>query len=199
MASAIIPPGYSRVTFTFTLTGSTRIFQSSIDVQNLLLDGNPSGVMAAVRTQFIGGGAGPIAAANMLTGYTLVEMKILMRTLGGILLTAVDTTQIVGARVGSGMSINTSVLIKKVVTPAGRKYRGRLMWPPMYFTESDVNMTGNITASLATYQGGWTSIWTNLNPTTPAVLLHSDATTPTPLTALTVQAKIGTIGKRMRG
>lgn len=199
MATQIIPPGYSKITFTWTLTGTTRFYQSSIEVQNLLLDGNPSGLLSFVRTAFTGV-SGPFVGGNMYNGYVLAETKITMVTLGGVLLTSSITAPITGGKVaGSPAPINTSVIVRKTVLQAGKKYRGRMLIPPMFFAESDIDAAGNI-STVSTYQAFWNNVYTAINPSQTIVLLHSDpAIAPTPVTALTVNSKIGTIGKRMRG
>lgn len=199
MASQIIPPGYSKITFTWTLTGSARFFQSSVEVQNLLTDGNPTSLLATVRSAFVSTGR-PFTATNMFTGYVITDTKILMHTLGGILLTANNTTPVTGSKSGAPLPVNTSVIVRKSVAQAGKKYRGRMLVPPLYFSETDVDAVGNIGAPLATYQTAWTGAWTDLNPSTPIVLLHSDPLiTPTPVLGLNINARIGTTGKRMRG
>lgn len=200
MATQIIPPGYSKVTFTFTLTGSTRFFQTSCEVSNLLLDGNPINLLAAVRNGFCTSG-GPFLASNLLTGYTMTEAKILMNTLGGVLLSHVNSTPIIGSKTGSPPPINTSVIVRKIVAPAGKKYRGRMLVPPFHLVESLIDAAGNIdVTALAAYQALWNQAYTAITPSNPIVLLHSDPLlTPTPVSSLTVNPRIGTIGKRMRG
>lgn len=191
-----LAPGYSRVTFTWTFTGSTRFFQTNVDVRNLLNDGSPDVVCTNVRTAFT---SGVINAGNMFTGFTLTNVKCLMKTSGGVLLTYDDPTPIVGTKTGAGMSVNTSVLVKKQVSQAGRAYRGRMMLPPLFFLESDISVLG-IISSTAVYQGYLTTAWTYMSTRNPVVLLHSDPLlTPTVVNGLLVQPKIGTIGKRMRG
>lgn len=199
MASQIIPPGYSKITFTWTLTGSTRFFQSSVEVQNLLLDGSPTTLLNNVITAFTSPSR-PFHVAEMLIGFTLTEAKISMVTLGGILLTAINSTPSAGTKpTVSPCPINTSVIVRKNVFPAGRKYRGRMLIPPFYFGEALVDAAGNIT-SVAVYQTLFNNAFSALSAPNPIVLLHSDpALTPTPLTGYSVNNRIGTIGKRMRG
>lgn len=199
MASQYLPPGYSKVTFTYTYTGSTRFFQNSLDVRNLLNDGSPSVVLANVRSAMTAA-SHPYAAGEVLTGFTMTEAKILMKTLGGILLTDVNSIPIVGTKSGTGGPINTSVIVRKTVAQAGKAYRGRLLVPPTYFPESGIDVLGNITSGLAAYQTLWNNTFADLTGVNPVVLLHSDpALVPTTLTQFTVNSKIGTIGKRMRG
>lgn len=200
MATQIIPPGYSKVTFTFTLTGSTRFFQTSIEVQNLLADGAPATLLTTVRNAFTTSG-GPFLPGNMLIGYVLTEVKILMVTLGGVMLTATNATPVIGTRVGAPLPVNTSVIIRKTVAQAGKPYRGRMLIPPFYFTEVQVDPVGILDpTTLTASQLTWNNAYTAITPSNTIVLLHSNpAIPPTTVTALTVNNKIGTIGKRLRG
>lgn len=194
-----VPPNHARLTFTFTLTGTTRIYQTSLDMkQGSSVD---AANFLAVAAPYFTAANRPFNAAFMFAGMSLAEIKCSWVNSVGTLFTAFNTTAVIGTKTGAGSPINTSVLVKKVVAPAGRKFRGRMMLPPLYFIEADITQAGQVDPTpLATYQAAWQLTYNSLALDYQPVLLHSDGfTTPTTLTGLQVLPRIGTIGKRMRG
>lgn len=194
-----VPPNHARLTFTFTLTGTTRIYQTSLDMkQGTSVDA--ANFLTIARPLFTGTNR-PFSAGFILAGMTLAEVKCSWVNSVGTLFTAIDTTVVTGTKTGNGMSINTSVLLRKNVAPAGRKFRGRMMLPPLYFIESDVTQAGQIDPTpLGLYSTAWALTYSSLALDYQPVLLHSDGfTTPTLITSFTVLPRVGTIGKRMRG
>lgn len=111
---------------------------------------------------------------------------------------AVATFNLPGLQVASAITPGVSVMAEKVTALGGRKGRGRMFWPGASDTAFDDNgaLTGaNVTAwnaSLANFLGDLTTIGL------PMVLLHGDATTPTPVTALTVDGRAASQRRRQR-
>jgi hypothetical protein len=93
---------------------------------------------------------------------------------------------------------NMAVLVQKRTALGGRRNRGRVYWP---CAEDAVDSGGNVdTAVLAVMQDQFSAF--RLQTTTVGLTLHilhsSAPTTPTPVTALTVQAIAATQRRRLR-
>lgn len=195
---SIIPNLFSQATLTFSLAGLVRPLNITLGLQPGV-GLTAAAQNAAIRTSFTGSGR-PFNPVNMMVGYTLTETKILHRNGSGMLVVDIDPTVVTGTRVGDACPVNTSIIVRKNTLFGGKKYRGRFLVPPMYFQESLVAQNGVIpSGSITTYQTLWNDALTQLSglSITP-VLLHSDLTTPTQVTAFQVNNKIGTIGKRLR-
>lgn len=95
---------------------------------------------------------------------------------------------------------NTAFLLSKATARGGRKGKGRCFLPPMWTAETNVNDFGVISSGpVSTMQGQWASFLTAVNATPlPAVLLHSDGSTPDPITGLTVNALAASQRRRLR-
>lgn len=93
---------------------------------------------------------------------------------------------------------NVSFLISKQTALGGRKGRGRMFFPSL--DKDLIDQAGNVTsAELAEWVIALGNFRDDLiaGGLTP-VLLHSDATTPTPITAFAPQAKAATQRRRLR-
>lgn len=196
--TAIIPPLFSLWTGTLTCAAIPRPLQMTLGIQPTI------GLTAAqqntaVQTALVGATGKPFSAANMDNQYTFVESKILYRNSFGVLVSHIDPLAIIGTKVIDPLPVNTSVVIRKNTAFAGKQYRGRILCPPLYFTESDVD-SGGLIAAPATYQSIWTAAYNSLvSNGVPPVLLHDDPLiAPTNIVSLTVNQRIGTIGKRLR-
>lgn len=196
--TTVIPNGYSLATLTFGVTGGTRVYQTTLGVlpQISLTAAQQN---AALRSGMTSTGFAA-NAANIFVGFSLNETKILYRNLGGILISDIDTTPVIGTKTGSALPVNTSVIVRKVTSFAGKKYRGRLLYPPVFWDESAVNSTGNnVGGTFASYQTIWNNTYTALvGAGLQPVLLHSDSTPPTTINSFSLVNRIGTIGKRLR-
>lgn len=196
--TAVIPNLFSLATITFTTVGVARPQQITMGLQPGV-GLTPAQQNAALRGALIGAVNRPFSAANMDNQYSCVESKILYRNASGVLLSHIDTGIVVGTKVIDPLPLNTSVILRKVTSFAGKKYRGRCLLPPMFFNEADVDNAGNISA-VATYQTIWDNAYASLVAgAVPPVLLHDDpALTPTAINSFSVNTRIGTIGKRLR-
>lgn len=193
--------GYGNWIVTWTLDGSTKILQTVHMCKNV--DGtDPLDFDTLMRGYFVGAGR-PYVATNMFVGYTLARTEAYVAA-GGVTSYFLNETAVVGTKAGSnGTPINTSLLIKKNTGLVGRKYQGRHMIPNLGIAEADISQAGIITSGpLATYQALWTAVTTAMitaNHWLPVLGHTSSEVIPTPITSLTVQPKIGTMRRRIRG
>lgn len=196
--TAVIPNLFSLWTCTFSCAGVARPIQITMGIQpGVGLTATQQNI--AIDNCLVGSVGRPFSAANMDNQWTCVERKILYRNSGGLLLTDVQTSVVAGTKAIDPLPVNTSVILRKVTAFAGKKYRGRCLLPPLFFQESDIDNAGNITG-FATYQSLWnTALSAMQSAAVSPVLLHDDpAIPPTPINSLTINGRIGTIGKRLR-
>jgi hypothetical protein len=193
-----VPSGFALCTFTFTIAGSSR------NIVNTWACENSGAASAALlngifRTQFVTTGTRMYSAASLCSVYVLSSTKVLAN-IGGVLTSDEDFTTVSGTGGATPPPMNTAMLISKKTGLAGRKFRGRV-FAPFAMIESVVDAAGIIAAgSLTGPQGAATNTLTAMSGAShPLVLLHSDGSTPTALTELKVEQKIGTIGRRLRG
>ena len=196
--TTIIPPLFSQWTATFTCVGLTRNVQITMVIQpGVGLTAAQQN--AAVRGALVGSTGRPFSAANMDNQWTLAETKILYRNAGGLLLTDIDVSTVVGTKVVDPLPVNTSVILRKNTGFAGKAYRGRCLLPPLYFQESDIDAAGIITG-WATYNTLWDTARTTMvsNGVSPVLLHDNPALAPTAISTFSINPRIGTIGKRLR-
>lgn len=120
---------------------------------------------------------------------------------GGLIFTDAGAGNGAGTVSASSPSINTSVKVKKGTGIAGRKYRGVMMVPPFWLAEgTEVDSGGNLDSTRITaLNSSLNSVRGQMvgNGVTP-ILIHGDGSAPTTITSLTVQGRVGTVGRRMR-
>jgi hypothetical protein len=113
----------------------------------------------------------------------------------------IKTTSHVGGQATSSAAPNTAVLLHKNTALGGRAGRGRLYVPGV--PENSIDDAGVLAGAYVTArQAEWTS-WLLLLSTIdlPCVVLHganSPISTPTPLTALTLDGTVATQRRRLR-
>lgn len=195
-----LPNGYGLFKPTFTLAGSTKIFQTAVMFKNDTgLDALSAGNQ--IRGYWVAAG-GPANAAQMYIGYTLAQTESYVMA-GGILTYALNNTAVVGTKAGSlGTPINTSVIVRKVTGIVGKRYRGRIMLPNMWATEAGISQAGIMdAATVAAVQGIWTTAFTPWAAgSCPPMLGHSvSEIAPNFVTAMTVNDKLGSMPHRIRG
>lgn len=192
--------GYCLVKPTFTLDGSTKIFQSTWMYHNPL-DLVPSFINAQWRSNWIGANR-PFGANNLYVGYTLARTEVYKMS-AGVLTYDLNETAVVGTLASSlGTPINTSIIVKKNTAIVGKRYRGRWMLPNFSVPEAQISQAGiisggSVTALQALWDAGLAADYgSDLDP----VLGHtSSEISPTPIVTLTVNPKIGTMPHRIRG
>jgi hypothetical protein len=103
-----------------------------------------------------------------------------------------------GAGASAQSAPNVAMLVQKGTNLGGRKGRGRLFIPGVPEASVDpsgIIAAGTITALNAVLGDFITDLQTN---DVPMVLLHSDSTTPTPVTSLNINATAATQRRRLR-
>lgn len=199
--TSFLPNGYAKIIPTWTLAGSTKVFQTVFMIQNGA-DDVASAINASWRTAFCNTGR-PFVAGNMYVGYTLAKTEV-YRMLGGVLTYDLNETPIVGSKASSlGSPINTSILIKKNTLVIGRRFQGRHMMPNLNTAEAGISQAGIIDPTeVAALKSLWDPAMATLNGLTgyQTVLGHSvSEVAPTPYETVTIQQKIGTMRRRIRG
>ncbi len=103
-----------------------------------------------------------------------------------------------GLVAGAGSPSNCAYLIRKNSALGGRRGRGRMYVPGV--AESQVGDDGDLDNSFASdFQDDINNFWLALGlANMPMVILHDDATSPTPVTSLVLQAQIATQRRRLR-
>ena len=96
--ATVLPNGYSRWVPTFTLDGSTKIFQTVFMVNNDV-EVIPSEIDVFMRTVMCGTST-PFNAANMFIGYTLAKSEAWLSS-GGDVFYFLNETAINGTKAGS--------------------------------------------------------------------------------------------------
>lgn len=192
--------GYGLWVPTFTLDGSTKIFQTAMMFLNT---GSATAAAnnSAMRSIWTATSR-PFSAGQMFTGYTFARSEAYV-VLAGVTTYDLNETAIVGSVAATtGSPINTSILVKKNTGIVGRRYRGRFMFPNMWVPEVNISQAGILSGTPFTFlqtmmQNTITDqITAGMNP----VLGHSSSeVAPTPFTTVTVGSKVGTMGRRIRG
>lgn len=112
---------------------------------------------------------------------------------------AESSGSIAGGGVGSPMTPQVAELVHKFTALGGRKHRGRMFWP--FCDEANIDGGGNVVSGAHGDQQAALSLWrTSLfDAGMPMVVLHNDATVPTPVTSLVLSTLVGTQRRRLRG
>lgn len=193
---SVLPPGYISAIISITRSGDPDPYAVT-----WAFDGTPESIgdpdlADAVQANFIVNWASSFPNDCVLGPTTL---RIGQDGGDPILLTS--TTTGTGSNSSDFLPQNTAVLLQKRSAFGGRKNRGRMFMP--IATETTVSEVGAITpAQQASYQNianEWLTGYNNdVTGFGQMVILHNDATTPTPVTALTVSGLIATQRRRLR-
>ena len=107
---------------------------------------------------------------------------------------------VAGTNAIKGVPVGSAYLLQKHTARGGRMGRGRCFLPPIWIDENNVSMAGVITAfDLGALQTLWNNALTDLLASDcPPVLLHSDGSTPDPITSWTVNSLCASQRRRMR-
>lgn len=191
------PDGFSNATFIFNADGYVR--NCTWDLAFSDSNDNDAAIQANNLYTYWSDPGLPFHANNMNSDYTFVGVDVI-KNVGGILLGGSYTNPIAGTQSTHSLPRNCAILVKKLTGRIGRKYRGRAFIPPMMVGEGDVDHNGIISSGVvASYQGFFNSaIGTMVTDGYQAVLLHSDASHPTDVTAMTVESLIATQRRRLR-
>lgn len=190
-----ITPGFAEVTVSYDVPGSGSPAMTVFGVD--------AGVITDPRT--IADAIGVILAStssfrdNMDSNTGITRVKVLLNIDGEPFLVGESSTSIAGALSGSALPPNNAYLVKKVTGLSGRQYQGRMYIPGV--PEASVNEGGFLeTADLASLQLNMNQFLAALSTAGyPMVLLHTaPLATPTSVTSLIVDTRIGTQRRRMR-
>lgn len=197
--STFLPNGYSRWVPTFTLDGSTKIFQTVFMASNAAYT-NAQDVDFQMRSYFLVANS-PFAAASMFVGYTLARTECWFAASGSVGY-FLNETAVVGTKAGStGSPINTSTLIRKNTGLSGRAYRGRFMLPNMTVPEADISQAGIMSGTgLTALTNQWNAAMTLVTASAQDLYLgHSSSeVAPTIFTSVSVLPKVGSMPHRIR-
>lgn len=204
MGNLYIPSGHGIVQWLFSLSGSGHQFGFShgLDCQTGFGD-DPQSVADDAADAFLTG----YTAGAMYNPWTFVGTHVLTRQ-SNAFYSADSTHNTVGT--GGNQPTNTAnlaMIVKKATIFAGRKFRGRMYFPPFSIVDADVNNAGTIDSSVVTALQGqvddFRSAWEGKASVAHINLLHAatlDDPTPdgTTVTNWTVEALCGTQRRRMR-
>jgi hypothetical protein len=197
-----LPNGYHITVPSLQLVGSTHTFQVAMMAKTKVGDN-----VAATNTSWIDALTlqtnSPLKSSNIYVGWNVLSIKTSQMDSG--LLTVVDTvSSIIGTKAASlGVPCNVSILTKKPVDIAGRKYRGRCMWPDLWVSEANIGQNGVIDSTgitlVNTLMAGMDARLVGLGIF--QYLGHSSSeVAPTALNGpMLCVPKVGTIKRRIRG
>ena len=193
---ALIPDGYAQANLRFTDLSSPNGAEITLGIQLGLPGAGPADV-AGIVAEAWGDTIRTVMPATVELGSVLVKF--------GPNLTGPSAELSAGTN-GSGGGAsgppNVAILVHKNTALGGRAGRGRFYHPGAQ--ESEVDPSGNLTpAFVAGMQTQCNTFFSDLDTAGLAlVLLHSDGspiTAPTVLTGLTVDARVATQRRRLRG
>lgn len=189
----VIPEGYAQVVARISQSGVSREMAVVFGVESVgaFTQGDIDGISAAA-SDFIRG-----ITTNTTT---YIGVKVTEEQGSGPILWESVVDAGLGANTGATAPPNTAWLIRKRTGSGGRRGRGRMFVPGI--RETDVDQAGVITAAQVTGAQALATAFGNALTTnaTPMVLLHSEAPfTPELVTALTVDSRVATQRRRLRG
>lgn len=204
MAELYIPSGHGIVTWIFALSGSSHQFGFShgVDVENAFST-DPQNVADDAADAFLTG----YTAAAMYNPWTFVLAHALLKQ--GSNLYSADSVHNTPGTGGSQPTntANLAMIVQKKTILAGRKFRGRMYFPPFSIVDADVNNAGVIDSSVVSSLQGqvddFRSAWEGKDSVEHLNLLHTatiaePAPDGTTVTDWTVEALCGTQRRRMR-
>jgi hypothetical protein len=193
----IIPVGFGLAKIMGTISGANKVFVSTWGY-----DGDVAEVPATDASEIdviLRATGRPFATANFSSQWTYLGVECIRMTATGPI-SGVAPQSIVGGTSTATVPINCATLLDKHTARGGRKGRGRCFLPPIWWSEANVDSLGNATSTVqSSAQALWASALTALLASdTPPVLLHSDGSTPDPITSWDVKALMATQRRRMR-
>jgi hypothetical protein len=196
MPSLVIPNGYAEIGVEFARTGLTRHPVITFGVK-LKAAPTPTTIEADFKAAWTA--AGSLNGAQP-SGTEAVYVRY-RATYGGLPLSGVTAaTWVHGGGAAAMASPAVSLVARKATGLAGRKYRGRVMFP--WCSEGDVNDVGTVLAATITGYNSALAIFlaamaaagrTAING---IYLLHRDGSTPTAVTSMTLRSTVGTVRQR---
>lgn len=141
----------------------------------------------------------PAKPAEYSSGYQWRGVEVTRMTSTGPI-TGSKLRNVTGTKSALTVPINSALLLQKTTARGGRMGRGRCFLPPIWTAEGNIDQSGVVTSfDLSGIQTLWDSALTALLASDcPPVLLHSDGSTPDPITSWTVNQTLATQRRRMR-
>lgn len=193
----LIPEGYGQLAIAFNCAGKTTDFVTTIGVDLRVISDLPT-VLDSIRGIWVAGGA-CLNPTNILADYRVNGWTLTWQTdTGPVIATRGAEGQ--GTLSGAAPPPNCSYMVRKVTARGGRQGRGRMFFPPLWTSESNVDAAGNLTSvARNAIQITIDDVMTDWLATTfPPVLLHSDADAPDDITSLALQQTLATQRRRLR-
>lgn len=187
-----IPDNYGLAVAKYQLTASGEVMVTTFGFHNTGVDD------AITNASLISGiWTDNFTIATTLDQYTYLGMYILEK-IGGVLQSAQTSDDLAGTVNAEPVSPAVSACITKQTSFTGVKYRGRMYLPPAMLAEINVNAGGTIdTATFDQLTANATGLLSDLDAAgVPMYLLHSDASTPTPVNDLLVRSRVRTQRRR---
>lgn len=213
-----IPPGYGQATLIFQCDGVPSPMNVTFGYEFAGQEGDgrkPDVQAAAIRTAAVAANSF-LPAAEFSSEYVFmgVDVNTMDGTGEGV---GTSRFSLRGSIVGSSpLPPNCAILVKKNTAIGGRKFKGRMYLPPMFWGEGEVSASGyNAQSSVYNDLQARLATFIQLLGTAgyPMMLLHSipgsggefgggdfpgDPPPPTLVTSLTVQPQIATQRRRLR-
>lgn len=194
------PNGYGQIRFVFALIGKPDTMVSTIGYHRAVGDFADPSAAAETYAAAFSAASRPFSADAMITAYTFQGCEATEYS-GGAPFVGSASRNLGGTNGGTALPPNCSFLVTKRSTAGGRRGRGRMFLPPIMMGETLVNEAGAVqdSTNLEIYQGYWDDALAAVQASDfPPVLLHTDGSTPSPITALTIQRLIATQRRRLR-
>lgn len=195
----IIPVGFGEAAFVLVGGEGTAPFVTTMGVS--LLGVSDTEYVDAANTLFLAYAQTIMPLTSNELSLDRVELSVGLAggTSGSV---SSDSTSVVGSN-GSGMApIAMAAIGRKISADLGRRGKGRSFLPGIIGT-GDVQESGQLTnAARAIFEDAWVEFITSL-ATLPVgiamapVILHSDGSTPTPITGGTISSTVGWIRGRI--
>jgi hypothetical protein len=195
----IIPEGYGQLSMDLYVSGDNEAMTSTIGWDNA--PGGFSDPQEAADAFFaiLTDTGAPFEPSNVADEVTVGPFRATIGTASGPL-TGPGLLTEVGTAGVNALPNNCTLLVRKVTATGGRKGRGRMYIYPAGTDESVVDRVGVIgSLEVAAEQAKWDQVFAAVSlAELDFVLLHSDATAPSPITSLVVDPRIATQRRRLR-
>jgi hypothetical protein len=193
----IIPAGFGSVKLLFDLIGGGAEMVTTFGVDCDI--SAPAVTNATAIDNIFTATSRPCNNLQMSTGYNYRGLELTQMTMTGPVVGVVGHLT-PGTSAISPVPPNSAFILRKNTARGGRKGQGRCFLPPCWVAEGNVDSAGVIAGTqLAALNVLWGNALTALvTAGIPAVLLHSDGSTPDTITSWFVEAQCGTQRRRMR-
>lgn len=186
-----IPAGYSEVSFVYGGGGIQGEAVVTLGLQNIL-GGTPADICDVMETLW-----DPVVAATSVSvvACTSIRVKNGPDATGPF---AEKGVNLIGDQGTDAVPPQVAILVRKTTALGGRKGRGRFYLPSP--PDVTVNTDGAFLQAFIDDTNGILETFRDdaVTGNLPPVLLHEDATAPSPITALLMQARTGSQRRRNR-